>query len=457
MSGHVHFLYSDTMLGTALQRQVQSAYFHVTGGQADDLDDAIAKVRANQPEVIALVRGQGTDLNHLCGLKHAFPNQSLVLVDPIPSPSSRERSLSLGADMYLPLPASSQQIAFRLSAQVRRSRRLEEAGSTEDVLRLLGFEPTSFAGEDGGLHDGPVLICHEDDDFAQVVQACLTDAGVAAQIAALESSSPISSDKACLVLGAVTDEGWDVVLALTAQTRSQASHRSTPITLASAHVPNRLLSAMDRMDVQDAWIGPAPDPSLSLMVREQVRISAQSKQRRGALAQSLDLAITDGLTGLYNRRYLAAHLPVQMQIARQAQLPLSLALFDLDGFKALNDAYGHQAGDQFLIGVAAHFEQSSRASDSAVRLGGDEFAMVLPNADSQAARTVVQRLVADVADVRHAGSDQGRIKISASAGVVTMLVGDWASTADALIAIADARLYAAKEKGGNQIVDTAPS
>lgn len=457
MSGHVHFLYSDTMLGTALQRQVQSAYFHVTGGQADDLDDAIAKVRANQPEVIALVRGQGTDLNHLRGLKHAFPNQSLVLMDPIPSPSSRERSLSLGADMYLPLPASSQQIAFRLSAQVRRSRRLEEAGSTEDVLRLLGFEPTSFAGEDGGLHDGPVLICHEDDDFAQAVQACLTDAGVAAQIAALESPSPISSDKACLVLGAVTDEGWDVVLALTAQTRSQASHRSTPITLASAHVPNRLLSAMDRMDVQDAWIGPAPDPSLSLMVREQVRISAQSKQRRGALAQSLDLAITDGLTGLYNRRYLAAHLPVQMQIARQAQLPLSLALFDLDGFKALNDAYGHQAGDQFLIGVAAHFEQSSRASDSAVRLGGDEFAMVLPNADSQAARTVVQRLVADVADVRHAGSDQGRIKISASAGVVTMLVGDWASTADALIAIADARLYAAKEKGGNQIVDTAPS
>ena len=114
MSGHVHFLYSDTMLGTALQRQVQSAYFHVTGGQADDLDDAIAKVRANQPEVIALVRGQGTDLNHLRGLKHAFPNQSLVLVDPIPSPSSRERSLSLGADMYLPLPASSQQIAFRL-------------------------------------------------------------------------------------------------------------------------------------------------------------------------------------------------------------------------------------------------------------------------------------------------------------------------------------------------------
>ena len=100
MSGHVHFLYSDKMLGTALQRQVQSAYFHVTGGQADDLDDAIAKVRANQPEVIALVRGQGTDLNHLRGLKHAFPNLSLVLVDPIPSPSSRERSLSLGAQSY---------------------------------------------------------------------------------------------------------------------------------------------------------------------------------------------------------------------------------------------------------------------------------------------------------------------------------------------------------------------
>jgi len=255
----------------------------------------------------------------------------------------------------------------------------------------------------------------------------------------------------------VSDKGWDAAFALTARTRSHAAHRNTPITLASAHLPDRMIETMERMDVQDAWTGSAPDLSLSLMVREQVRISEQFKQRRGALAQSLDLAITDGLTDLYNRRYLAAHLPVQMQIARQSQRPLSLALFDLDGFKALNDAYGHPAGDQFLIGVAAHFNRCSRASDSAVRLGGDEFALVLPNADGAAARTVVQRLIADVADLRHAGSDQGLIKISASAGLVTLPVGDWASTADALIARADARLYAAKEKGGNQIVDTAPS
>ena len=124
------------------------------------------------------------------------------------------------------------------------------------------------------------------------------------------------------------------------------------------------------MDFQDFWLGPSPDRLLALMVKEQVRLSQQTEYRRTALTQSLDLAITDGLTELYNRRYLAAHLPLQMQIARQSKRLLSLALFDLDGFKALNDSYGHQAGDQFLIGVAEHLRGNSRASDSAVRLGG---------------------------------------------------------------------------------------
>lgn len=456
MSGHVHLLYSDTMLGPTLQRQLQSSYFHVTGGSAEALDDAIADIRANKPEVIALIREPETDLNRLRALKHAFPNQSLVLVDPIPSPHSQEHALELGADMYLALPASRQRVTARLSAQVRRARRLDDAGSTEDVLRVLGFEPELFAVQDAASQASPVLVCHEDDAFARAIQRCLTQAGLVAEVAPLAQSG-VLVEHACLVLGAVSDKGWDAAFALTARTRSHAAHRNTPITLASAHLPDRIIETMERMDVQDAWSGSAPDLSLSLMVREQVRISEQFKQRRGALAQSLDLAITDGLTDLYNRRYLAAHFPVQMQIARQSQRPLSLALFDLDGFKALNDAYGHPAGDQFLIGVAAHFNRSSRASDSAVRLGGDEFALVLPNADGAAARTVVQRLIADVADLRHAGSDQGLIKISASAGLVTLPVGDWASTADALIARADARLYAAKEKGGNQIVDTAPS
>ena len=68
---------------------------------------------------------------------------------------------------------------------------------------------------------------------------------------------------------------------------------------------------------------------------------------------------------------------------------------------------------------------------------------------------MTERLIADIATIRRAGSDDNQIRISASAGLVTMPAGDWASTSDALVAVADSRLYAAKEKGGNQIVDTA--
>lgn len=458
MAGHVHLLYSDTTLGTALQRQLQSLYFHVTSGLLETVATAISDVQAqvDAPEVIAVVREANLNTADLRSLKKAFPSTSLVLADPVPSQRSREQALVHGADSYLPLPSSQDRLSLCLSAQVRRSRRLDEAGSTEHVLRLLGFEPSIFAAPEGEMKESQIIVWHEDADFARGAEGCLVAEGFAVERPLFDQDA-VPVDKAGMVLGAVTDQGWRTALNRIAKLRAHPDYRSLPITVAGSTLPGPVSGALEKMDFQDFWLGPSPDRLLALMVKEQVRLSQQTEYRRTALTQSLDLAITDGLTELYNRRYLAAHLPLQMQIARQSKRPLSLALFDLDGFKALNDSYGHQAGDQFLIGVAEHLRGNSRASDSAVRLGGDEFALVLPNADLAASRTVVERLITDIASIRHAGSNDSRIRISASAGLVTMPAGDWASTADALIAVADSRLYAAKEKGGNQIVDTAPS
>ena len=458
MAGHVHLLYSDTTLGTALQRQLRSLYFHVTGGRLGPLDTAVSDVQSQdcRPEVVAVVRAAGWNVAQVRDLKRAFPNTSLVLVDPIPSQRSKEQALENGASSYLPLPCTSQRMSLCLSAQVRRSRRLDEAGSTEHVLRLLGFEPSLFAAPHASMPDSEIIVWHEDEDFARGIEWRFKEEGFAVESVAFDQPVALKAG-AGLVIGALSEAGWTTTLQRIAAVRSQPQGRSLPITVASATLPKAAQAALERLDFQDLWLGVAPDRLLALMVKEQVRISQQTEHRQVALTQSLDLAITDGLTDLYNRRYLAAHLPLQMQIARQSQRPLSLALFDLDGFKTLNDRYGHQAGDQFLIGVAEHLRRNSRASDSAVRLGGDEFALVLPNADLKAARTVVERLIADIASINHAGSNENQIHISASAGLVSMPAGDWASTADALIAVADGRLYAAKEKGGNQIVDTAPS
>ncbi|MGB1160223.1 MAG: diguanylate cyclase [Alphaproteobacteria bacterium] len=456
MAGHVHLLYSDTTLGSALQRQLRTLFFHVTHGplEPEELTASGMQSEGLEPEVIAVVRAAGWGSDQLRHLKRAFPRASLVLVDPIPSTHSQELALESGADGYLPLPATNKRLSLGLMAHVRRSRRLDDAGSTEHVLRLLGFEPSIFARPDTSMDESQIAVLHEDADFAHAIKARLDEEGFAAAVAPFEQGVEFI-ETAGLVVGAVSEAGWAKALRTIADIRSQPKCRILPITVASAVLTPAVESALERLDFEDLWLGAEPNRLLALMVKEQVRISRQTEHRKRALTQSLDLAIKDGLTDLYNRRYLAAHLPLQMQIARQSKRPLSLALFDLDGFKTLNDRYGHQAGDQFLIGFAKNLRRHSRASDSAVRLGGDEFALVLPNTDLAAARTVTERLIADIATIRHAGSDDKQIRISASAGLVTMPAGDWASTSDALVAVADSRLYAAKEKGGNQIVDTA--
>lgn len=462
MSGHVHLLYADQTLGATLQRQLQAAHFHVTAS-ADD--DPVACLRdEGSGEVIALVRGPRTRLETVRQLKQAFPHRPVVVLDPLASEAASAAALREGADASIPLPQPVDALALRLQTHVRQARRLTDAAENDAVLSLLGVAPVQGQGAADVALAVPLEtrldVRHEDPQTAAQIVALLGKAGLVAEVQPLGlQGRPIATD--ALIIGAVSEAGWTDVLALIARERGRTRTRNTPILIAAPSLPPAACAGLARADVQDIWLGSAPNASLVLMVQARVRAHQQTARRHAALTQSLDLAITDGLTGLFNRRFLMAHLPMQMQAARQDGQPLSLALIDLDGFKGLNDRRGHQAGDQFLIGVAEHLRRNSRESDSAVRLGGDEFALVLPRTAREAAHGVLQRLIDAIAGLPLASealaSKGAQPAVSASAGIVTLSPDNWTMTAESLLAQADARLYAAKEKGGNQIMDAAPS
>jgi len=456
MSGHVHLLCENTTLGATLQRQLQAALFHVTISLEDEHAANVTAIREQEPEVIALVRSPRTSFDDLRKLKKVFSHHSLVIMDPVPSDRAKSRVLGQGADAYLPLPVADDDLTLRLTAQVLQARRLDDSGSTEDVLRLLGFDPLALAMPDSSMAEIRLALCHEDEALETALAQALWEARFEPKEHAFAQPLPPGPIDGWVV-GAVSPAGWRATLAAIAQTRSTPHGRHVPIILAGTALPTEDRETLARLNIQDFWLGSEPDASLALLVEEHVRRHRESIQRREALVQSLDLAITDSLTNLFNQRFLVAHLPLQMQIARQSERPLSLALLDLDGFKGLNGNYGHLAGDQFLIGVADHLRWNSRVSDSAIRMGGDEFALILPNLAEADAHPVVERLIDGIATIHHAGSNDGKVQISASVGLVTLQPDDWSSTGEALIAAADARLYAAKKKGGNQIVDAAPS
>jgi diguanylate cyclase (GGDEF)-like protein len=183
-----------------------------------------------------------------------------------------------------------------------------------------------------------------------------------------------------------------------------------------------------------------------------ILFSQQLRRRREAEEELRELARTDGLTGLNNRRSFEEHLNEEWRRARRNGWPLSLLLIDVDYFKGFNDLYGHSAGDEALIGVARCIGESvRRPGDTAARYGGEEFAVLLPNTGEAGALCIAEKIRAAVEGLqcRHVAS--AHHVLTASVGAATAQ-GPAIATHRALVDAADQALYGAKHAGRNRVV-----
>jgi len=194
-------------------------------------------------------------------------------------------------------------------------------------------------------------------------------------------------------------------------------------------------------------------------VTHRSRVLIQAKLEADALRQTvetgLEAAITDPLTGLFNRRYAFPHLARLSAESRKTGRQFAIMALALDHFKAINDTYGHKAGDEVLQQVARRLQGNLRAVDLLARIGGEEFLVAIPNSDVVHARTAAERLRDLIGNAPYfVGSDNTEIRITMSVGVC--LNGgqdtlDIAEDLDDLVNAADVALYAAKNGGRNKV------
>ncbi len=166
-----------------------------------------------------------------------------------------------------------------------------------------------------------------------------------------------------------------------------------------------------------------------------------------------ELAVRDPLTGLYNRRFMEASLERELLEAERNGVPLSLVLCDIDHFKAINDAFGHEAGDEVLKALGSLLKRRCRRSDLACRYGGEEFLVVFPGMPGEIAKRWAESIRETVAGGRVATSAK-TLQITASFGVATY--PENGQTWTDLIAAADSAQYAAKTTGRDQVVTAPP-
>jgi two-component system, cell cycle response regulator len=223
--------------------------------------------------------------------------------------------------------------------------------------------------------------------------------------------------------------------------------------IAEADDRPRILRGLD-IGVHDYLVRPVDRNELVARVRTQVRRKRFAERLRDSVHASMELAVTDPLTKLHNRRYLDCHLAALFEESALRGLPIAVLLLDIDHFKSINDSYGHDAGDEVLRDFASRIRALTRGIDVVARFGGEEVVVLMPDTPLEGAHAVAERIrqrIGATPFAIHRGTRA--ITVTVSIGVAARGAED--ATADALLKRADLALYRAKGEGRDRVVATA--
>ncbi len=242
--------------------------------------------------------------------------------------------------------------------------------------------------------------------------------------------------------------GFDVLRAV----RRTRSVTDLPVIMVTSSDDSDSIVEALELGANDYITKPLDFPVALARIRTQLLLRHVVVALEAANRQLERLSFLDGLTGIANRRRFDESLAREWRRAQREQAPLSVILVDIDFFKAYNDRYGHEAGDEILKRVAAALDGAvNRPADVVARYGGEEFVAVLPGTDADGAVRLGERLRAAVAElaIAHAGSAAGE-HVTISVGVATAVPARDAAP-EALVAAADRALYQAKRDGRNRV------
>ncbi|MBO6542498.1 MAG: PleD family two-component system response regulator [Alphaproteobacteria bacterium] len=434
-----------------LEAKLTAEYFDVL--QASDGLKAIEAARQEQPDIILLdVMMPGMDGYEVCQRLKQSPETShipIVMVTALDQQSDRVKGLESGADDFLTKPINDIALFARVKSLVRLKTLTDELRMRETTGQRIGMIADADIAPAKDLAGRCLVFDDRERQRARIcemlsVQHDVTVADTSAEL--MDAATHGDFDLILVSLSLQHEDG----LRICSQLKSAEATRQTPIlAMVEEGDTERLVRALD-MGVCDYLTRPVDRLELLARCGTQLRRKRYQDQLKTNFKRSMEMAVTDPLTGLYNRRYMTTHLASLMEEGAHSGRPLALMILDIDHFKAVNDTHGHAAGDEVLKEFARRVTNNVRGIDLACRLGGEEFVVVMPDTDAETALTIAERLRNRIAERAFPVDEETRLSVTVSIGLAGAIWPD--DTNDALMERADQALYKAKRDGRNRVI-----
>ncbi|HEY4114972.1 MAG TPA: PleD family two-component system response regulator [Rhizomicrobium sp.] len=438
-----------------LEAKLSAEYFEVV--TAFSGVEALGKIEQEHPDIVLLdVMMPGMDGFEVCRRIKQNPKTAhlpVVMVTALDQPSDRVTGLESGADDFLTKPVDDAALFARVRSLVRLKLMTDELRMREETGQSMGLiDPAHTLMET--QPSGRILIIEDRPESVAWFMSALQPPNEVAAVDAFEEAVIRVRggyyDLIVISLGLRSFDG----LRLCSQLRSLPEGRNVPILVLVSEGDRRKLNQALEMGVNDYLTRPVDRNELTARVRTQLRKKMYSDRLRHNVQLSLEMAITDQLTGLHNRRYMARHLDTLIGNADKSGKPLAFLILDVDHFKRVNDSCGHDIGDEVLKEFASRIAANIRGIDLACRYGGEEFVVVMPDTDVDFASAVAERLRKNVEATPFAVSRAPhKLNITISIGIAGSQGAE--DSADALLHRADQALYRAKHEGRNRVIAAA--
>lgn len=437
-----------------LEAKLGADYYDVITAQRGE--EGVQLAKRERPDLILMdvMMPGGIDGYEACRRLKAMPETRhipVIILTTLDDRDNKVRGLQAGAEEFLPKPIDDVQLMARVKSLLQLKVVIDELRAREASGRRLGVIGEDLRPDPLDQHRlvaGNVLVV---DDHPTQIKTIKNALGVEHRVSVMGQEEGDAPPDLCVV--SVTARSFDGFRVI-ARMRSSEPTRHLPIlAVVESDDKQRAVRALE-LGAHDIITRPIDEEELIARARTLMRRKRYMDALRSRLDQSLELAITDQLTGLYNRRFLFGQLAPLVQRAQCGGEQVSVMTIDIDHFKRLNDTFGHDVGDTVLRDFAVRLGTNTRPSDFACRMGGEEFVVIMPRTTGDIACLAAERLRRSVcaSPFMIPGLSQP-LEVTVSIGVACSEASD--DSVDSLLKRADEALYEAKRGGRNRVIGKA--